>query len=57
MADRVPEPAPPRATYEPVEPSGDVARKNVALALILVGIVILFTVGAVVVSFVYLHFD
>jgi multisubunit Na+/H+ antiporter MnhC subunit len=57
MADRLPEPAPPRATYEPVEPSGDVARKNVALALILVGIVILFAAGAVVVSFVYLHFD
>jgi len=57
MAECLPEPPPPRTTYEPVDPTGDVARKNIALGLLLFGIALLFAVGAVVVSFIYLHFD
>jgi len=57
MAERLPEPPPPRTTYEPVDPTGDVARKNIALGLLLFGIALLFAIGAVVVSFIYLHFD
>ena len=57
MAERLPEPPPPRTTYEPVAPTGDVARKNVTLGLALFGIALLFAVGAVVVSFIYLQFD
>ena len=41
----------------PVEPVGDVARKNVALALALVGVVVLIVLGTIAVSFIYLHYD
>jgi hypothetical protein len=57
MTERVPEPPPPRTTYEPIGPSGDVARKNILLGLVLFGIAILFAAGAVVVSLIYLQFD
>ncbi|MBA3736736.1 MAG: hypothetical protein H0W90_16360 [Actinobacteria bacterium] len=50
--------APPTgAATGPVEPVGEVARKNVALALALVGIVLLIVVGTIAVSFIYLHYD
>ena len=57
MADRLPEPLPPRTTTEPIEPTGDVARKNIVLALALVGIALLLVGGAVLVSFIYLLYD
>jgi hypothetical protein len=57
MAERLPEPPPPRTTTEPIEPTGEVARKNVVLALALVGVSLLLAGGAVVVSFVYLLYD
>ena len=41
---------------EPVEPVGEVARKNVALGLALFGVALLIAVGAVVVSLIYLHY-
>jgi hypothetical protein len=47
----VPEPAPP------VEPTPEVARKNVTLAVGLLGIILLIAAGAVVVAFVYLQYD
>jgi hypothetical protein len=57
MAERVPETAPPRTTNMPVEPTGEVARKNIVLGLALFGIAVLIAAGAIVVSLVYLHYD
>ena len=57
MAERLPEPLPPRTTTEPIEPTGDVARKNIVLALALGGIALLLVGGAVLVSFIYLLYD
>jgi hypothetical protein len=57
MAERLPEPPPPQTYYEPVGPTGDVARKNILLGLALFGIALLFAGGAVLVSLIYLHFD
>ena len=51
------EPLPPRTTSEPVEPTPELARKNIVLGLALLGIALLMAAGAVVVSLVYLHFD
>jgi hypothetical protein len=51
------EPVPPRTTSEPVESTPAIARKNIVLALMLVGIALLIAAGAVGVSFIYLHFD
>jgi hypothetical protein len=41
----------------PVEPSPEVAKKNIALAVSLLGLAILIAAGAIVVAFVYLHYD
>jgi hypothetical protein len=57
MAERLREPASQRTTNEPVEPTGEVARKNVALGLALVAVALLMVAGAVIVSLVYLHYD
>ena len=57
MAERLPEPPPPRTTTEPVEPIGAVARKNVVLGLALAGICLLIVAGTVLVSLIYLHYD
>jgi hypothetical protein len=51
------EPVPPRTTSEPVEPTPELARKNIVLGLALLGIAILIAAGAVVVSLVYLHYS
>jgi hypothetical protein len=58
MTGQAPEPIPPRTTTtEAVEPTAEVARKNVTLGLALLGISLLIAVGAVVVSLIYLQFD
>ena len=57
MTERAVEPVPPRTTNEPVEATPEVARKNVLLGLALAAIALLVAAGAVVVSFIYLHFD
>jgi hypothetical protein len=57
MAERLPEQGPPRTTYEPVEPVGAVARKNIVLGLALLAMSLLIAAGAVIVSLVYLHYD
>jgi hypothetical protein len=41
----------------PVEPTSEVARKNVTLAVALLGLAILIAVGAIIVALVYLHYD
>lgn len=55
-AERLPEPAQP-TTHEPVGPTPELARKNVALGLALLGVALLIAAGAVVVALVYLHYD
>jgi hypothetical protein len=57
MGERLPEPVPPRTTTEPIEPTGEVARKNVVLALSLVAVGLLLAGGAVLVAFIYLLYD
>jgi hypothetical protein len=47
----------PSTTTGPVEPVGEVARKNVILALALVGVVLLIVAGTIAVSLIYLHYD
>ena len=41
----------------PVETTPEVAGKNVALALALLGLAILIAAGSIVVALVYLHYD
>jgi hypothetical protein len=41
----------------PVEPTPEVARRNVRLALALLGLAILIAAGSIVVALVYLHYD
>jgi hypothetical protein len=41
----------------PVEPSAEVAKRNAALAVSLLGLAILIAAGAIVVALVYLHYD
>ncbi len=41
----------------PVEPSPEVAKRNIALAVSLLGLAILIAAGAIVVAFVYLQYD
>jgi hypothetical protein len=57
MAEQLPEARPPRTGYDPIEPSGEVAKKNIRLAVLLFAIAVLMAGGAVLVSFIYLHFD
>ena len=47
----MPEPLPP------VEASPEVARRNVTLAVGLLGVALLIAAGAIVVAFVYLQYD
>jgi hypothetical protein len=51
------EPLPPRTTSEPVEPTPELARKNVILGLALFGIALLVAAGTVVVALIYLQYD
>jgi hypothetical protein len=57
VAERLPEPPPPRTYYEPVGPTPELARKNVRLGIVLFAIAILVAAGAVAVSLIYLQFD
>jgi len=43
--------------HPPIEAPPEVARRNVALAVGLLGVALLIAAGAVVVAFVYLQFD
>lgn len=46
-----------RTSQEPVEPTGEVARKNVLLGIALLVAVLLIVAGTVAVSLIYLHYD
>jgi hypothetical protein len=41
----------------PIEPTAEVARKNVSLGLALLGLSILIAAGAIVVALIYLQYD
>ncbi|MEN3311649.1 MAG: hypothetical protein V7645_978 [Actinomycetota bacterium] len=41
----------------PVEPTLEVARQNVRLAIALLGLAVLIAAGSIVVALVYLHYD
>jgi hypothetical protein len=41
----------------PVEPTPEVAQRNVRLAAALLGLAILIAAGSIVVAFIYLHYD
>ena len=41
----------------PVEPTPEVARRNVTLAVSLLGLAIVIAVGSIIVALVYLHYD
>jgi hypothetical protein len=51
------EPLPPRTTSDPVEPTPEVARRNVILGLALFGLALLIAAGTVAVAFIYLQYD
>jgi hypothetical protein len=57
VTERLPEPPPPRTTYEPVGFSPELAAKNVRLGLALFVLALLIAGAAVGISFIYLHFD
>jgi hypothetical protein len=57
VPERLPEPPPPRTYVDPVDPTGEVARKNVTLGIALCVVAVLIVAGAVVVSLIYLQFD
>jgi hypothetical protein len=57
MSERLPEPAPPRATHEPVGPSRELSARNVRMGIALFVLALLIAGAAVVISFLYLHFD
>ncbi len=48
---------PEAAPNEPVEPTGEVARKNVVLGIALTFVALLIVAGTVLVSLIYLHYD
>ena len=57
MTERLPEPAPPRTTYQPVGPSPELSAKNVRLGIALFVLALLIAGAAVVISYIYLAFD
>ena len=57
MAEQLPEVATPRTTNQPVEPTHELARKNVALAIALLVISLVIAAGAIAVALIYLHYD
>ena len=57
MTERVPEPPPPRTTYEPVEGDRELARRNMALGWALFGLALLIFGGTIGVAVIYLLLD
>jgi hypothetical protein len=57
MTERLPEGAPRSATYEPVEPTPELARRNIRLGIALFVLALLIAGGAVAISFLYLQYD
>ena len=57
LTEPVHEPLPPRSTAPPVDPTLELARKNIAWGLALFGIFLLIFAGTVLVAVAYLWLD
>jgi hypothetical protein len=57
LTEPLTEPTPQRTTSPAVEPTPELARKNIVLGIALFLLALLIAGGAVGVSFIYLHFD
>jgi len=57
MTEPLPQPPAPRTTYPPVEPAGEVARRNAVLGLVLFGLALLIFGGTIGVALLYLALD
>jgi hypothetical protein len=57
MSEPLPEAPPPRTVNPPVEATPTIAHRNALLGLSLFGIALLIAAGALLVAFIYLHFD
>jgi hypothetical protein len=57
MAEQLQEPAAPRTMTDPVDPTGEVAKRNLVLALSLGGIALLIFAGTILVALIYLQYD
>lgn len=57
MADPLQEAVAPRTRAEPVEPAGEIARRNIRLGLALAAVALLMVAGTILVSLIYLHYD
>lgn len=57
MAEQLQEPAPRGTMTDPVDPTGEVAKRNLVLAVSLGAIALLIFVGAILVAFIYLQYD
>jgi len=58
MAEQLREPAAsPRSMTEPIDPTGEVAKRNLVLAVSLGAIALLIFAGTILVAFIYLQYD
>jgi hypothetical protein len=57
MTESLPQPPPPQTSYPPVEPDGELARKNAVLGLVLFGLCLLVFGGTIGVALLYLALD
>jgi hypothetical protein len=57
MAEHLPEPASPRTMTNPVDPTGEVAKRNLVLAVSLGAIALLIFAGTIFVALIYLQYD
>jgi hypothetical protein len=57
VTEQLPEAGPPRTTYEPIGPTPEISAKNIRLGIALFVLAVLIAGAAVLVSFIYLHYD
>jgi hypothetical protein len=57
MTEPLPPPPTPRTLYPPVEPTGEVGRRNAVLGLVLFGLALLIFGGTIGVALLYLALD
>jgi hypothetical protein len=57
LVEPAPEPPAPRLYYPPVEPAGEVARKNLVLGVGLFALFLLIFGATFLVAYVYLHYS
>ena len=57
MAEQLQEPTPRGAMTDPVDPTGDIAKRNLELAVSLGAIALLIFAGTILVALIYLQYD